>query len=159
LFRRFTGTVVLGFMFLMSGFAAQTSQPGGAPLDDRLGADDGFALAILITANMKGNLELCDCNFPRGGLARRIWYLNAFKNKFKDIPVLQVEAGQFWYTPSNDRIVSLQNEQVARAYDRWPVDVINLGRNDLLQAGKMLAKDGLSERLESFPMLKNLISA
>lgn len=28
--------------------------------DERLGKDDGAALAILFTANMRGNLETCD---------------------------------------------------------------------------------------------------
>jgi 2',3'-cyclic-nucleotide 2'-phosphodiesterase (5'-nucleotidase family) len=139
----------------------QTTQPATQPatLDERLGADDGFALTMLITANMRGNLETCDCNFPRGGLARRLGYLEAFRKKFKDVPVLQVEAGQFWYTASSDRLVSLQNEQVTRAYDRWPVDVINLSRNDAVQAERLLAKDGLSERQLRFPMIKSLISA
>jgi hypothetical protein len=29
-------------------------------LDERLGADDGAALAILFNANMRGNLDVCD---------------------------------------------------------------------------------------------------
>ncbi|HEY3138750.1 MAG TPA: hypothetical protein VGL29_22190 [Blastocatellia bacterium] len=29
-------------------------------LDERLGADDGAALAILFGANMRGNLDTCD---------------------------------------------------------------------------------------------------
>jgi 5''-nucleotidase/2'',3''-cyclic phosphodiesterase and related esterases len=153
---------ILAFVLTITLFVAAlaqglTTQP--ATLDERLGADDGFALTILITANMRGNLELCDCNHPRGGLARRVGYLDAFKKKFKDVPVLQVEAGQFWYTDSPDRMVLLQNDQTARAYSRWPVDVINLSRNDLRYAERLLAKDGLSERVERLPMLKNLISA
>jgi 2',3'-cyclic-nucleotide 2'-phosphodiesterase (5'-nucleotidase family) len=152
----FVLTITLFVAALAQGLTT-TTQP--ATLDERLGADDGFALTILITANMRGNLELCDCNHPRGGLARRVGYLNAFKKKFKDVPVLQVEAGQFWYTDSPDRIVLLQNNQTARAYSRWPVDIINLSRNDLLYAERLLAKDGLSERQERLPMLKNLISA
>ena len=134
--------------------------PQPATLEERLGADDGFALAILITANMRGNLEVCDCNFPRGGLARRLGYLEAFKKRFKDVPVLQVEAGQLWYTSSSsDRIVMLQNEQVVRAYTRWPVDVINLSRNDLMEAQRLLAKEGLAERQQRLPLLKSFISA
>ncbi|HYP30062.1 MAG TPA: hypothetical protein VE262_25380 [Blastocatellia bacterium] len=34
------------------------AKPGG--LDERLGADDGAALALLFTANMRGNLDTCD---------------------------------------------------------------------------------------------------
>jgi len=159
LFRRSLFAILLTVVLLVAAFGQGLTRPQPATLDERLGTDDGFALAILITSNMRGNLETCDCNLPRGGLARRIGYLNAFKEKFKDVPVLQVEAGQFWYTSSNDRLVSLQNEQVTRAYTRWPVDVVNLSRNDLAQAERLLAKDGLSERMAQFPMLKNLISA
>jgi hypothetical protein len=138
--------------------ATFTGQP--ATLEGRLGDDDGFALAILITANMRGNLEVCDCNYPRGGLARRLGYLEAFKKRFKDVPVLQVEAGQLWYTSSpSDRVVILQNDQVVRAYTRWPVDVINLSRNDLMEAQRWLRKEGLAERQQRTPMLKSFISA
>src|SRR5215510_3930886 len=149
------GLLVVG---LAQGPATQpAAQP--ATLDERLGADDGFALTILITANLRGNLDVCDCNHPRGGIARRLGYLEAFKKKFKDVPVVQVEAGQFWYTASPDRLVLLQNEQVVRAYERWPVDVINLSRNDLAHAEHLLLKDSLNERLARWPMLKKLISA
>jgi 2',3'-cyclic-nucleotide 2'-phosphodiesterase (5'-nucleotidase family) len=153
--------VFVTIITLLAGALAQglTTRPQPATLDERLGADDGFALTMLVTANMRGNLETCDCNIPRGGLARRVGYLNAFKQKFPDVPVLQIEAGQFWYTSSNDRLVLLQNDQVTRAYNRWPVDVINLSRNDLLHAARLLAKAGLSERLERWPLLKNIISA
>lgn len=139
---------------------AATATGQAATLAERLGADDGFAAAILITANMRGNLEVCDCNFPRGGLARRLGYLEAFKKRFKDVPVLQVEAGQMWYTSSpSDRIVMLQNDQVVRAYTRWPVDIINLSRNDLIEAQRWLNKEGLAERQQRAPVLKSFISA
>jgi len=115
-------------------------------LDERLGPDDGAALAILFGANMRGNLSTCDCNFPRGGLARRVGYVEAFKKKFKDTPVIQVEGGFLFYGDTGSAIVDLQNEQVARAYSRWPVDVINLGRDDLIYARKLLAREGLAER-------------
>ena len=40
----------------------------------------GAALAILFGANMRGNLEVCDCKYPRGGLARRVGYVEAFSS-------------------------------------------------------------------------------
>jgi 2',3'-cyclic-nucleotide 2'-phosphodiesterase (5'-nucleotidase family) len=74
--------------------------------------------------------------------------------------VLQLEAGQFLYDSLGyPDYVMLQNEQVARAFSQWPVDVINLGRYDLIWARKMLAREGLAERTAALPMLKNLISA
>ena len=53
----------------------------------------------------------------------------------------------------------LQNDQFVRAYSRWPVDVVNLGRYDLIYAQRLLAREGLSERAQSRPFIKNLISA
>lgn len=53
----------------------------------------------------------------------------------------------------------MQNEQVAKAYSRWPIDVINLSRDDLIYARKLLRKEGFEERLAKFPMIRNLISA
>ncbi|MEK6410470.1 MAG: hypothetical protein AABN34_26400 [Acidobacteriota bacterium] len=128
-------------------------------LDERLGTDDGAALAILFGANMRGNLDVCDCNYPRGGLARRVGYVEAFKKKFKETPVVQVEGGFFFYNSAGYPAADLQNEQVARAYSRWPVDVINLGREDLVYARRLLARDGLNERVRTLPMINRLISA
>ena len=96
----------------------------------------------------------------RGGLARRVGYVEGFKKKFSQTPVLQLEAGGFLYdSVGYSDNVMLQNEQVARAFSRWPVDVINLGRYDLTWARRMLAREGLAERMAALPMLKNLISA
>lgn len=128
-------------------------------LDERLGTDDGAALAILIGAGMRGNLDLCDCNYPRGGLARRVGYVEAFKRKFKDTPVVQVEGGSFSFGSGGYPAADLRNEQLVRAFSRFPPDVINLGRDDLPYAQKLLARDGLNERVKTLPMIKNLISA
>jgi 2',3'-cyclic-nucleotide 2'-phosphodiesterase (5'-nucleotidase family) len=142
---------------------SQEANPDNAskePFEERLGVDDGAALAILFGANMRGLLELCDCNFPRGGLARRIGYVEGFKKKFTQTPVIHLEAGFFLadssgYAPA----VMLQNEQVARALSRWNLDVVNLGRFDLLYAQKLLAREGLAARTAELPVIKNLISA
>src|SRR5262245_29667821 len=128
-------------------------------LDERLGPDDGAALAILFGANMRGNLSTCDCNFPRGGLARRVGYVEAFKKKFKDTPVLQVDGGMFSFGSGGYPDADLRNEQIALAFSRFPPDVINLGRNDLAFAQRLLAREGLSERTQRLPFIKNLISA
>jgi 2',3'-cyclic-nucleotide 2'-phosphodiesterase (5'-nucleotidase family) len=154
---------LLVIVSLSASAMMQSEQPGPGQntrsLDERLGIDDGAALAILFGANMRGNLEVCDCNYPRGGLARRVGYVEAFKKKFKETPVVQVEGGFFFNGNSGYPAVDLQNEHVARAYSRWAVDVINLGRDDLPYARKLLARDGLNERVQTLPMIKNLISA
>jgi len=68
--------------------------------------------------------------------------------------VIQVEGGFFLYGGAD-----VQNEQVALAYSRWPVDVINLGRDDLSYAKILLAREGLDDRIKRLPMIKKLISA
>ena len=82
------------------------------------------------------------------------------RRSLSQTPVIQLEAGQFLYDSAGyPDYVMLQNEQMARAFSRWPVDVINLGRYDLNWARRMLAREGLAERMAALPMLKNLISA
>ena len=87
--------IVLTVAWLSVCGATQTEPPkpgeNTLSLDERLGTDDGAALAILFGANMRGNLDLCDCNYPRGGLARRVGYVEAFKKKFKETPVVQFD--------------------------------------------------------------------
>jgi 2',3'-cyclic-nucleotide 2'-phosphodiesterase (5'-nucleotidase family) len=68
--------------------------------------------------------------------------------------VIQVEGGFFLYGGSD-----LQSEQIAIAYSRWPVDVINLGREDLSYAKILVAQEGLNDRIKRLPMIRNLISA
>lgn len=139
----------------------ETPKPGEntLSLDERLGTDDGAALAILFGAGMHGNLDLCDCYYPRGGLARRVGYVEAFKKKFKETPVVQVEGGSFSFGSGGYPAADLRNEQAARAFSRFPPDVINIGRDDLPYAHKLLARDGLSDRIQRLPMIKNFISA
>ncbi|HEY7913174.1 MAG TPA: hypothetical protein VIG62_14780 [Blastocatellia bacterium] len=140
--------------------AEVTQQQKAAVLDARLGEDDGAAAAILFGANMRGNPGLCDCNNPRGGLGRRIGYIEAFKKKFKQTPVLHVEAGNLFYNSEGyTPYIKLQNEQMARAFSRWPADVVNLSRYDLIFARKLLLREGLTETTTQMPVIKNMISA
>ena len=130
------------------------------PLAERFPDDDKAVAAILFGANLRGNLDTCDCNHPRGGLARRVGFTQAYKKKYPGLAVLQVEAGFFWYNnESQSSVTSLQNDYVSRAYSRWPMDAINLGRYDLFYASRLLATEGLAERSARLPMIKNLISA
>ena len=159
--RRTLCTLLAGACLCVWALPQSTEQRPGAntlSLDERLGTDDGAALAILYGANMRGNLEVCDCNYPRGGLARRVGYVEAFKKKFKETPVLQVEGGFLFYGSTGYPMVELQNQQVALAYSRWPIDVINLARDDLPYARKLLAREGLKERAQKLPMINSLIS-
>ena len=44
----------------LSGIKSLGQGSAKGSLDERLGADDGAALAILFGANMRGNLDTCD---------------------------------------------------------------------------------------------------
>src|SRR5262245_26039056 len=130
------------------------------PLDERLGADDGAAVALLFGGNMRGNLDVCDCNHPRGGLARRVGFVQTYKKKYPEIALVQIEAGFFWYNSESQAVETfLQNDFVTRAYSRWPIDVINLGRYDMFYANRLLLKEEIAEKSAQQPMIKNLISA
>jgi 2',3'-cyclic-nucleotide 2'-phosphodiesterase (5'-nucleotidase family) len=162
LFRK-TISILIALALASVSVLSQSASPENAPpasFEERLGPDDGAALAILIGANMRGLLDLCDCNHPRGGLARRVGYVEVFKKRFKHTPVIHVEAGFFLADSSNYLPpVMLQNEQVVRGLGRWNVDVVNLGRYDLLYAQKLLVREGLAERTNELPLIKNMISA
>ena len=154
---------LLALACLSVSVATQTEPPkpgqNTLSLDERLGSDDGAALAMLVVAGMRGNLDLCDCNYPRGGLARRVGYVEAFKKKFKETPVIQIDGGSFSFGSVGYAAADLRNEQVALAFSRFPPDVINLSRDDRHYSQKLLAREGLSERTQRLPMIKNIISA
>ena len=44
----------------LGGINSVAQESANGTLDERLGADDGAALAILFGANMRGNLDTCD---------------------------------------------------------------------------------------------------
>lgn len=44
----------------MTGTPRQVAGGQAATFDERLGDDDGAALAVLISANERGNIEVCD---------------------------------------------------------------------------------------------------
>lgn len=153
---------LLALVGCLTSAALPQATTGAAPqtLDERFGADDGAAAAILFGANMRGNLDLCDCNQPRGGLARRVGFVEAYKKKFSETAVLVVEAGAFWYNSESQAPETfLQNDYVTRAYSRWQADVVNLGRYDLFYANRLLAKERIAETRAALAMTGNLIAA
>jgi 2',3'-cyclic-nucleotide 2'-phosphodiesterase (5'-nucleotidase family) len=162
--QRLIGAGLVSIIISCVGICAAHQATVPSSFDERLGEDDGAALVILFGANLRGNLDTCDCAHPRGGLARRVGYVEGFKKKFKDTPVIQVEGGNFLLdavafngeVPEN---VLLQNELIIGAYSRWPVDVINLARADLLYAQRLLDREGFAERVDRFPAIKKFISA
>jgi len=62
LFRKVAFLMAIALMPVAASTQSPAPQPQAKPnsFDERLGVDDGAALAILFTANMRGNLEMCD---------------------------------------------------------------------------------------------------
>jgi hypothetical protein len=61
--RKIACALMLVLLMSASAMTQTPSQPpAGRPatFDERLGDDDGAALAILISANERGNIEVCD---------------------------------------------------------------------------------------------------
>jgi 2',3'-cyclic-nucleotide 2'-phosphodiesterase (5'-nucleotidase family) len=152
--------LMLGSVRMATAQEQSTKTAPAAGFEERLGPDDGAVLAILFGGNLRGNLELCDCTAPRGGLARRVGYIEAFKKRFKDTPALVVDAGALLADTSvANPLVTLQNDQVLRAFSKFPVDIVNPASKDLVYLRRVLALDGLKEREASLPVLKNVVSA
>ena len=62
LFKKAACIVAIAFLSICAKpqSAAPSTEATPDSFDERLGKDDGAALAILFTANMRGNLETCD---------------------------------------------------------------------------------------------------
>ena len=87
-------------------------------------------------------------------MARRVGYVEGFKKKFKDTPVIQAELGSFFQAAPVMGWRYRLNENVARAFSRLPVAHAIRLAEDLAYAKKLLARDGLDERVRSLPMIK-----
>ncbi|HKG21902.1 MAG TPA: hypothetical protein VKC34_08370 [Blastocatellia bacterium] len=46
-----------------------------------------------------------------------------------------------------------------KSFNQWPVDVLNIGRSDTLPAQKYLAREGLSDRAQTMPAIRRIVSA
>ncbi|HQR32211.1 MAG TPA: multiheme c-type cytochrome [Blastocatellia bacterium] len=122
---------------------AKKPAPSGS-LKDRLGADDGYGLALFYSSTVHGNLEVCGCPIhPLGGVARRTGYINAFKRRSPDAAILQVDAGFIFGDETNSagelrEDIRLMNDWIVRANEVLGLDVVNLGFRDLRYAGMLL---------------------
>jgi 2',3'-cyclic-nucleotide 2'-phosphodiesterase (5'-nucleotidase family) len=133
---------------------------------ERLGADDGYAFTVFYGADAHGTLENCGCpNNPMGGLAWRVSYMKAFKQRSnKEVPMLFVDAGNLF---TDDRYQAGQLPQEAMIKNRWVVkgygdfltDAANLCFGDLPYAAELLKKEGFDERVKELPFIKKLVSA
>src|SRR5215208_1366898 len=99
-----------------------------------------------------------------GGLARRVSFTKAFREKLSQIPTLLVDSGYFlvdergahdWLRPD----VIAKDEVVFKSYDQFPVDIANISSHDLRYISALLEKSVHARRAESQPMLKRIVSA
>ena len=100
-----------------------------------------------------------------GGLARRVSYIKAFKQRSNlEVPTLFVDAGNLF---SDDRAmgdqlsaeVMTKNKWVVKEYGNFRHDAANIAYPDLPYLGELLKKEGYDERVEEYPFIDRLISA
>ncbi len=126
---------------------AKKPAPSGT-MADRLDADDGYGAVVFYSMGIHGNLEVCGCPiYPLGGVARRMGYINAFRERSPDAAVLQVDAGYIFNDEKNEAGTELKpdsrlmNDWIVRANEAMNLDLVNLGYRDLRYAGELLRAD------------------
>lgn len=100
-----------------------------------------------------------------GGLARRVSYIKAFKQRSNtEVPTLSVDAGNLF---TDDRFsanqlpaeVMTKNKWVVKGYGDFHHDAANISYVDLPYLGELLKKDGFAKRVEEYPFIERLVSA
>jgi hypothetical protein len=126
---------------------AKTPAPTGT-LNDRLGADDGYGLVLFYSADIHGNLEVCGCPiYPLGGVARRLGYIKAFRQRSPDAATLLLDAGHIFSDDLNEAGTELladaqvMNDWIVRANERMNLEIVNLSFRDLRYASQLLLPD------------------
>jgi Cytochrome c554 and c-prime len=126
---------------------AKTPAPSGT-LKDRLDKDDGYGIAVFISASIHGSLEVCGCPIhPLGGVARRAGYIDAFRKRSPEAAIIQVDAGYIFSDEANaakDGLredARLMNEWIVRANELLNLDIVNLSYRDLPFASSLLKPD------------------
>jgi Cytochrome c554 and c-prime len=99
-----------------------------------------------------------------GGLARRVSYTKAFRERLSQVPSLLVDTGYFLADERGSHgelrpDVRAKDAAVFKSYDQFPVDVANVSSHDLMYISRLLAKSEFARRAESQPILKRLVSA
>lgn len=90
-----------------------------------------------------------------GGLARRVSYTKAFKEKFPNVPMLMVDSGNFLADERSTHgelrfDARLKNDLVIKAYEQFTVDAANLSWHDLFYFSKLKAAAPASHALERY---------
>ena len=151
----FVAATLLSYLPLQNT-EAQTPQPGqsdreklaknlppSGTLKDRLGKDDGYAMTLFFSADIGGNLEVCGCPIrPLGGIARRLGYINAFRQRSPDAGTMMVDVGHIFSdeTSENGELnadAKLMNDWIVRANEQMDLSVVNLAHRDLKYAERL----------------------
>ncbi|MBL8195669.1 MAG: hypothetical protein JNM06_17900 [Blastocatellia bacterium] len=99
-------------------------------------------------------------------MARRAKYVESFKEKYKDIPVLHVDVGHLF----NEELAAekpetlredalLMNEWMLKGFSQFKLDVVNFSRRDMLYGKVVLDKEKYQQQVISTPILGDMISA
>lgn len=99
-------------------------------------------------------------------MARRAKYVESFKEKYKDIPVLHVDVGHLF----NEELAAekpetlredalLMNEWMLKAFSQFKLDAVNFSRRDMLYGKVVLDKEKYQQQVMSTPILGEMISA
>ncbi|MFY9607049.1 MAG: multiheme c-type cytochrome [Blastocatellia bacterium] len=99
-----------------------------------------------------------------GGLARRVSYTERFRERLGQIPSLLADSGYFLADERGAHgelrpHIAAKNNWVAKAYDRFSVDVANLSSRELKYFSRLLIKAGFDARAPSHSLLGRLVSA
>ena len=138
---------------------AKTPAPQGT-LKDRLAKDDGYAATIFFSADIGGNLEVCGCPIrPLGGIARRLGYINAYRQRTPDAATLMVDAGHIFSDELSENTelnadAKLMNDWIVRANEQMEMAVVNLSYRDLHYAQRLFTPNAALK-----PEKASLISA
>ncbi len=123
---------------------AKRPAPSGT-LKDRLDKDDGYGIVLFVSSSVHGNLEVCGCPIhPLGGVARRRGYIEAFRRRSPDVPIIQIDTGYIFSDDKNSASKELRedarlmNDWIVRANEAMSLDLVNLSYHDLPYAASLL---------------------
>lgn len=99
-----------------------------------------------------------------GGLARRVSYIKAFRERFKEIPTLAVDSGYFVADERSTHgglraDVRAKDDLVLKAYGDFGVDVANVSAHDLPFIAPLMNKAEFARNSATYSLLNRLVAA
>lgn len=139
--------------------AAEPTSPVSLP------TDDGYAAAIFFGADTLGSLDDCGCpQRPEGGLPWRMGYANAFAKQSADVPILHVDAGNFFsdfHTEDGKlfAVAETKNKWLFKGYQKADFAAVNLTPYDLYYAERLFDRVVYQKEKANSPLVTRMISA